>query len=90
MFSVRAEERSYWRLTSLDQFDGQVWTSRADYAARPTQLPSLFQSGSSVQQLSSSSASNSSAQCGFPPRSNPGLWFQPLPTSAMSLLLQRS
>ncbi|MCQ3810817.1 MAG: DUF3488 and transglutaminase-like domain-containing protein [Acidimicrobiia bacterium] len=50
MFSVRADERSYWRLTSLDQFDGQVWTSRADYAARPTQLPSLFQSGSSVRE----------------------------------------
>ena len=50
MFSVRSDERSYWRLTSLDQFDGQVWTSRADYAARPTQLPSLFQSGSSVQE----------------------------------------
>ena len=50
MFRVRAEERSYWRLTALDEFDGQVWTSRADYAARPTQLPSLFQSGSSVQE----------------------------------------
>ena len=49
MFRVRTEERSYWRLTALDEFDGQVWTSRADYAARPTQLPSLFQSGSSVQ-----------------------------------------
>ncbi len=50
MFRVRAEERSYWRLTSLDRFDGQVWTSRADYAARPTQLPSLFQSGSTVEE----------------------------------------
>ena len=50
MFRVEAEERSYWRLTSLDQFDGQVWTSRAEYAARPTQLPSLLQSGSSVQE----------------------------------------
>ena len=50
MFRVRAKERSYWRLTSLDQFDGRVWTSRADYAAQPTQLPSLFQSGSSVQE----------------------------------------
>ncbi|MCY3632017.1 MAG: DUF3488 and transglutaminase-like domain-containing protein [bacterium] len=48
MFRVRAEDRSYWRLTSLDQFDGQVWTSRADYAAQPTQLPTLFQSGTSV------------------------------------------
>ncbi|WP_419926622.1 transglutaminaseTgpA domain-containing protein [Candidatus Poriferisocius sp.] len=50
MFRVKSQERSYWRLTSLDRFDGQVWTSRADYAARPTQLPSLFQSGSSVQE----------------------------------------
>ncbi len=50
MFRVRAEERSYWRITSLDQFDGRVWTSRADYAARPTQLPSLFQSGSSLEE----------------------------------------
>ena len=50
MFQVRADERSYWRLTSLDQFDGQVWTSRAEYAARPTQLLSLLQSGSSVQE----------------------------------------
>jgi len=50
MFRVRAEERSYWRLTSLDQFDGRVWTSRAEYASRPTQLPSLVQSGSSVEE----------------------------------------
>ena len=33
-----------------DQFDGQVWTSRADYAESPSQLPSLFQSGTSVEQ----------------------------------------
>ncbi|MCY4037422.1 MAG: transglutaminaseTgpA domain-containing protein, partial [bacterium] len=50
MFQVRAEERSYWRLTSLDRFDGQVWTSQAEYASRPTQLPSLLQSGSSVEE----------------------------------------
>ncbi len=50
MFEVQATQRSYWRLTALDQFDGQVWTSKADYASRPTQLPSLFQSGSTVQE----------------------------------------
>ena len=50
MFRVRADERSFWRLTALDQFDGQVWTSRADYAETPSQLPSLFQSGTSVEQ----------------------------------------
>ena len=50
MFRVRTEERAYWRLTSLNRFDGAVWTSQADYAARPGPLPSLFQSGSTVQQ----------------------------------------
>ena len=50
MFQVSASERSYWRLTALDRFDGQVWTSRAEYAARPTQLPTLFPSGSTVQE----------------------------------------
>ena len=50
MFQVRSDERSYWRLTALDRFDGRVWTSRADYAGRPTQLPSLFRSGTSVQE----------------------------------------
>ena len=50
MFRVRADERSFWRLTALDQFDGRVWTSRADYAESPSQLPSLFQSGTSVEQ----------------------------------------
>ncbi len=50
MFRVRADQRSYWRLTSLNQFDGQVWTSRADYGAKPSVLPSLIQSGTSVEE----------------------------------------
>ena len=52
MFRVRADQRSYWRLTSLDRFDGQVWTSRADYAESPSRLPSQFPSGTSVEQSS--------------------------------------
>lgn len=50
MFRVRADNRSYWRLTSLDQFDGQVWTSRAEYTEKPARLPSLVQSGTSVEE----------------------------------------
>ncbi len=50
MFRVRADERSYWRLTSLDRFDGRVWTSQADYAESPSRLPSQFSSGTSVEQ----------------------------------------
>ncbi|MCY4256977.1 MAG: transglutaminaseTgpA domain-containing protein [bacterium] len=49
MFQVKTQQRSYWRLTSLNLFDGQIWSSRADYASRSTQLPFLFQSGSTVQ-----------------------------------------
>lgn len=29
VFAVRADARSYWRLTALDTFDGQVWSSDA-------------------------------------------------------------
>ncbi len=27
VFTVRSERRSYWRLTSLDEFDGEIWRS---------------------------------------------------------------
>jgi transglutaminase-like putative cysteine protease len=31
VFTVRSSERSYWRLTSLDTFDGSIWKSKGDY-----------------------------------------------------------
>jgi len=31
MFTVRSDVRSYWRLTSLDRFDGSRWTSNGSY-----------------------------------------------------------
>ena len=31
VFSVRSPVRSYWRLTSLDRFDGQIWSSSGSY-----------------------------------------------------------
>ena len=31
VFSVRSEVRSYWRLTSLDRFDGSIWSSNGSY-----------------------------------------------------------
>jgi transglutaminase-like putative cysteine protease len=34
VFSVVANERAYWRLTSLDTFDGTIWSSNTTY--RPT------------------------------------------------------
>ena len=31
LFTVLASKRSYWRLTSLDIFDGEVWSSRGSF-----------------------------------------------------------
>lgn len=31
VFSVRSPVRSYWRLTSLDRFDGRIWSSNGSY-----------------------------------------------------------
>jgi transglutaminase-like putative cysteine protease len=39
MFTVRSDQRSYWRLTSLDQFDGNVWSSNGSYERATGSLP---------------------------------------------------
>lgn len=39
VFSVRSNARSYWRLTSLDTFDGTVWGSRGSYRKASVRLP---------------------------------------------------
>lgn len=33
VFSVRSSVRSYWRLTSLDRFDGRIWSSNGSYGS---------------------------------------------------------
>ncbi|MDH3752786.1 MAG: DUF3488 and transglutaminase-like domain-containing protein [Acidimicrobiia bacterium] len=38
VFQVRSQERTYYRLTSLDAFDGTVWRSRADYSGADGEL----------------------------------------------------
>lgn len=45
VFTVRTSQPSYYRLTALDSFDGQSWTSKADYGDAGTQLPSSFPLG---------------------------------------------
>ena len=40
VFRVRSDARAYWRLTSLDAFDGQIWSSSGDYTKAGEQLPS--------------------------------------------------
>ncbi|MEY2403381.1 MAG: hypothetical protein QOD38_932, partial [Acidimicrobiaceae bacterium] len=39
LFTVRSDRRSYWRLTALDQFDGQIWKSDGSYESAEGSLP---------------------------------------------------
>ncbi len=41
VFTVRATERAYWRLTALETFDGRIWSSTGSYrpAAGPLPVP---------------------------------------------------
>jgi transglutaminase-like putative cysteine protease len=39
VFVVSSPVRSYWRLTSLDDFNGQTWTSTGSYRSFGTRLP---------------------------------------------------
>jgi transglutaminase-like putative cysteine protease len=39
LFTVQSSRRSYWRLTSLDQFDGNVWSSNGSYERASGSLP---------------------------------------------------
>jgi len=39
LFTVRSDTPNYWRLTSLDQFDGNIWSSRGTYQRARGELP---------------------------------------------------
>ncbi|HWC11827.1 MAG TPA: DUF3488 and transglutaminase-like domain-containing protein, partial [Acidimicrobiales bacterium] len=39
LFSVRASAPSYWRLTSLERFDGNIWSSSGSYSPARGPLP---------------------------------------------------
>ncbi|MCU1352865.1 MAG: hypothetical protein JWM05_2074 [Acidimicrobiales bacterium] len=44
-FIVRSDQRAYWRLTSLDSFNGQIWSSSGEFTHASTKLPSRSVSG---------------------------------------------
>jgi len=51
VFTVRSELPAYWRLTSLDQFDGTIWSSNERYAANRGRLtPSTGLVGTELKQ----------------------------------------
>src|SRR5207248_1093578 len=39
LFTVRSDQRAYWRPTALDQFDGQIWKSDGSYESVNDRLP---------------------------------------------------
>jgi transglutaminase-like putative cysteine protease len=39
VFTVRSNQRSYWRLTALDRFDGSLWSAGGDYVDATGPLP---------------------------------------------------
>lgn len=39
VFTVEADRPAYWRLTSLDEFDGQVWSSSESFSKADGRLP---------------------------------------------------
>jgi transglutaminase-like putative cysteine protease len=40
LFTVASATRTYWRLTSLDSFDGAIWSANQSYRSAGTELPS--------------------------------------------------
>jgi transglutaminase-like putative cysteine protease len=39
LFRVQSDQRAYWRLTALDQFDGNLWSSNGSYERASSSLP---------------------------------------------------
>jgi transglutaminase-like putative cysteine protease len=39
VFTVEADEAQYWRLTALDEFDGQIWRSSGKFSSADGELP---------------------------------------------------
>lgn len=52
VFQVRSDEPAYWRLTSLDTFDNQKWSSRADYSDAGGDLDPAVRSGAATTTVS--------------------------------------
>ena len=45
VFTVTSNRRSYWRMTSLDTFEGDIWRSGGKYAAADGELDSFIPEG---------------------------------------------
>lgn len=41
LFTVATDTPTYWRITSLDRFDGNIWSSLSNYRPAGTRLPTI-------------------------------------------------
>jgi len=53
-FTVRANRSSYWRLTSLDRFDGELWSSSGSFSPAADDLPSAAPGVSRTREITQS------------------------------------
>ena len=51
VFRVRASEPAYWRLTSLDTFDGEIWSSSGEFSEAGDELPTDAPSSRTVREV---------------------------------------
>ncbi|HKA85814.1 MAG TPA: DUF3488 and transglutaminase-like domain-containing protein [Acidimicrobiales bacterium] len=51
LFTVRSEEPSYWRLTALDEFDGQMWKSSYGTDGAEGELPRSVDSATETESV---------------------------------------
>ncbi|MFP5254319.1 MAG: transglutaminaseTgpA domain-containing protein [Acidimicrobiia bacterium] len=51
LFTVEADQPAYWRLTSLDRFTGEVWSSSSDYGDADGGLPVAVPAGGRAEVL---------------------------------------
>jgi transglutaminase-like putative cysteine protease len=54
VFTVRSSARSYWRLTSLEKFDGRIWSSSGSYGKAKGSLPEAVSTDISTETVQQS------------------------------------
>ena len=51
VFTVRASARAYWRLTSLEQFDGRIWRSSGSFGSVDGSLPTSIEQAAGIEPI---------------------------------------
>jgi transglutaminase-like putative cysteine protease len=66
VFTVHSSARSYWRLTSLERFDGRIWSSSGSYGKAGSHLPKAESTHVSVQPVDQTYSISALAQIWLP------------------------